>query len=92
MKNKRAKIREKTLSRVSCRNALRKSMPIQNFYEFHQLIGEAMQTMENIPISEDDKDLLAKRLHVLQALVDAQKQALQLETMFKSVRTIPRNE
>lgn len=66
-------------------------MSTQNFFEFHLLIGEAMQKIEKIPISESDSHLHSKRLHVLQALVDAEKQALQLETMFKSVRTMPRD-
>lgn len=62
----------------------------QIFTSFHELMVEASKLIETLSISNGDEHVLTKQAHVFQSLVDAQLNALQLETAMQSARTHPR--
>jgi hypothetical protein len=57
----------------------------QTFTEFHRLIAEATQLIENITAGQDDPHVKIKRLNVVYSLIESQKHALELETLFDGI-------
>jgi hypothetical protein len=60
-----------------------------SFAEFHRLIAEANQLIEQVTQHPDDSEIRIKQLHVVHALIEAQRFAIQLESLLTADPTIP---
>lgn len=61
----------------------------ESFTEFHRLIAEANQVIGKLTEHPEDSAIRIAQLHLIAALLEAQKQALHLENLLKHDTTLP---